>query len=403
MVDTNAILVGPEGTPFTITPGSAHTAFRQALDHLAGLSTNGGDLYVLPGTSKYVFGQKVVVGTGAPDLGVDNLTIHFSKGAILDFDPNASLDALFEVRRRGFRCIGAHVQHQSGNVTDRSCFLINDNGVAGASNDASFIDCTFDMEQAGNQIRAFSCIRAVGTGTAALLRRGLDVNRCVFLFRPGVRQRFGWPTLDPYGICAVRGRDSAEFTITGCQFRAHPFAGGGVGMCGPAIYLDQCDESVVSSCVFSSLDLKPVPGPQPASLLTLIRLRTQVSEAHHSILSANVFRAIEAETWIDLLDPQFEAVTGNVFGRPGSTAKWIVAAHPANPPSSNANTLVLVGNAFSDDPASPAEMVRLESIANVVAEGNVLSDLSPGKRGFVVEADCSNVEVSPNQARGTSD
>lgn len=403
MVDTDVIFVGPDSQPFPITPASAHVAFRQALDYLAGLSTDGGDLYVSPGTNKYMFGQKVIVGNGAPDLGVDNLTIHFSKGAILDF-AGSTADALFEVRRRGFRCVGAHVQHQSSDVTDRSCFLINDNGVAGASDDASFVDCTFDMEQAGNTIKAFSCIRAIGAGSEANLRRGLNISRCSFLFRPGVRQRFSWSGLDPYGICAVRGRDSAEFTVTGCQFRAHHSAAGAHGMCGPAIYWDQCDESVLSSCVFSSLDLNPGPGQHPEdNLLPVIRLRTQDKEGHHSILSSNVLRSIEAQNWVDLLDPQFDTIHGNVFGRPGASARRIVSARHIPGAVDAANTLVIAGNAFSDDPGSSSVMVRLSSVRNVVVDGNVFGDLQPGKNAVSVEADCSNVEVSPNQARGRPD
>lgn len=402
MPDADHIVPGVDGTPIPITHASANVAFQTAIN---GLPASGGDLYVLPGTQPYLFQESVKLNSTVGNR--DNVTIHFSSGAILDFHPTPSTHPteLFLIQKRNFRCIGARVEHTAVGqsvVSGRSCFhVMDEDDAARTSDDAAFEDCRFRIQQGAADVLGFTCIRATGE-TASNPRRGLIVARTAFVMKQGTRQSNAWSGFDPFGICAIRGFRSASAIVTSSRFVGEPGGSHDFGNCGPMIYLDDSGENALSSNIFRKLDLLTSTAPDPIDPPVLIRMRGQEQEGHHTLVSANNVEDVNAYWILELDDISYDVVVANRFGRYGSICQAIIRTGSRKLPMFNpgGDTLVLAGNAFRDVPGGLAVMVQLSNVNNVTIAGSTFSDLNPGKQPIIVDsATCANVHLAPDQAR----
>lgn len=397
-----AIQVGLNGPVFPIsTPSAASGAFSAAIQDLA--STGGGELFVYPGYEdppsqqhrKYLLDATVVVD-------VPNVALRFAPGAVLDF-ANSSIETLFHVRAPGFRCVGATVDHVTTQKDGRSCFLVGDPTTGLNADDASFLDCTFRIQQNVDVLRSFSCLRA--EGREAVPRRGLDVSGCTFELLAGTRQVAAWLGDEPYGVCVLRCRNSQ-----GVQFRENLVHGPSEavkGACGPVLLLDNAPGARVACNVLRGLDLVPATDGQgntpPAS--SLVRMTTHgIHIGHRSILSQNVVRAVDARFVVELLAARDDHVLCNVFQGIGPHCDAVVKTGQATGVLSQGRTLSISANVFNQidgggQPATKGTPIWLEHIDSVGCSGSVFSEIPHPRQPFVTgPGPCSDLHFSPVQA-----
>lgn len=395
---TNAIFVGLEATavfpnanpwvPITNT-NAVSQPFKDAL---LDLPAQGGVLYVMPGSSPYVFDQVVPVNK-------PNVTIHFVGGSELTFPPSSILGptALFQVTHPNFHCHGARVKFvitDGSNVDDRSCFLVE-------TDDASFLDCLFDVQQLVGPsvvIRSFSCIRQDATDPE--IHKGLRVARTTFVVQPGNAQSAAW-TLDPIpqprGICCIRAS-----RLRGCVLVENQFRSGSStvkGDCGPVILLDAVEECSLSTATFRGLKT-PTSG-SGADRGAIVRLRKPGLEGHHTVLSSLVFEALDTAHVLVLDDVYFDYVTTCIFDDIGPDCYTVVRAD-------GGTVLGLLGNSVSRINGGTSNVAErgaffLRNIDNVVHSANAMTDIAIGTRLFNVDpSSSSNLHVSPYQARSNT-
>lgn len=383
----NRVQLGVAGPLLTLDPQAPHVALQSALDTLA--ESGGGELLIHPGyhpaqgAVPYVFSEAVRV--DVPDV-----CLRFAPGAVLAF---GGADALFHVRAPRLRCESARVVHEDTGSSQRSCFLIGDPGQPGTdSDDAVFVDCHFALTQASADTLGFSCIRAEGDEGSP--RRGLRLEGCTFDFGPGVRSSDAWQGDDPFGLCAVRARNSALCTLTANRFRGP--SGAGLGHAGTLVLLDNAPESSVASNVFVGLDLMASNGTGGS----VVRVTTHRGHVGHGTrVGGNVFHAIDARHAVELVGARFDAVDANSFAELGPDCDAaLVARGPAG------EGLVIAGNAFRAVAAAggrsgPGVPIRLAGVGSVTVSANVFGRLPTDGRALEVEAgSCSDVHVAAAQA-----
>ncbi len=392
------IQVGLGGPYVSITAASAHTAFSAAIAELA--SSGGGELIVYPGYAellnppppvKYRFGSPVSVS-------VPNVTILFAPGAVLDFTGTTASE-MFLVSAPGFRVVGAVVEHQAVQLNGRSCFRIQEPTTPGQdSHGAAFVDCSFRIGQSVSSVLGFSCIRAEGLDSK--VRRGLEVSGCTFEILPGTAAPEAWqqPDDEPYGICAIRARNSEGCLLTENRFHGPP--GTQKAPCGPMILLDNAERSVIASSVFENLDL--IPAAQAGSTPpggSVVRVTSHSTfPGHHTSVSSNVFRSIDARYVLEIVGCRSDLVTANHFGAIGHHCDAVLRAR-----GTGGKALTVFGNVFqgvsgAGTPATLGRMLHLEGLESATIDGNAFTDGPAGRRMIELEpGTCSNVHVGPSQ------
>lgn len=391
----DAIFVGLGARPdqsltewIEVDPPNAHIGIGRALNDLP---DGGGVLYVMPGSAPYRFGQALSVTK-------PNVTIRFAGGAVLGFPPSGGPKQLFHIRAPRFKCYQAHVVHvaenDEGADDGRSCFLV-ESGAEHDSDDALFVDPIFEMTQVDDAILGFSCIRAEGHDPE-VPRRGLRVSGANFLIHEGVHQMKAWEDTSegpvPYGICAIRCRNSAETIVADTIFRGTseqlPR-----GTAGPMILLDNCPASVLSDLVFRLLNLT-TDASTPS---TLVRITTHGGhEGHQTVLARLFCEPIRARFVLELLDVSSDVVAFTNHGRQEPNVEAAIRVD-----GERGRGLVLLGSNFHNvhGPQQMGRLIDLQRISDAVIAGNVFLPFQPEVVPIHVEPDqCANVHIARAQS-----
>jgi hypothetical protein len=401
MIQTNAIQVGLQGVMiFPITPGTASSAFSAAIADLS--VTGGGELIIYPGYDatlslplKYLFDTTVVVN-------VPNVSLRFAPGAVLDF-ANSTINELFHVRAPGFRCIGAAVDHRTVVKDGRSCFRVGDPTFGLTADRAAFVDCRFRILQNVSALKGFSCIRA--EGGESTLREGLDVAGCTFEWLAGVRQTVAWDGDEPYGVCAIRCRNSR-----GGLFTENLVFGPSEaikGTCGPVLFLDNAPHTRITANILRGLDLIPAADGQGNSPPggSLIRITTHGAHlGHRTLFAENVVRGVDARFVLELLGVRNDEVLCNVMQGIGPHCDAVLKTGQVTGVSSIGMALLIAGNVMSEiegggQPATQGIPIWLEHVSSVTCAGGAFTDVVRSVGPVVTgPGPCSDVHVSPVQA-----
>lgn len=389
MPDHDAVVVGVAGHVENIT---SSVPINEALTNAMGfLPAEGGDLYVLPGStaSPYLFGSMVLIDR-------PNVTLRFSRGARLDFLQSTTFEALIKVIARGFRCVGPHVQRTVEDTdSGRSCFLVDDGMTSESSNDAAFEGGVFDMKQSSPNIVGFSCIRARGA-SATTPRCGLTVCGSTFFIRLGTKQAQAWSGADPGGVCGIRASNSAETIVATNRFNGE-FVGGPPrqsGRCGPLVYLVDSPHAILHANTCRYLDLITVMGDS-----ALVRLTNAAAEGHQSLLVASMLEGVSATHILEFLDLRDVIVAAGNFGR--LAAGTLVGIRAASKPGgSGGDTLVVYGINCHNVGGATGHMIEVESTRNVAISPVALTLIGDRQVPIAIaDGSCANIVVDPNQAR----
>lgn len=384
-MDTNAVLVGVQGSSFPIDPVAGPFINDALTSALAALPSAGGDLYVLPGTQPYAFRGTVTVDK-------PNVTLHFSRGAKLVF--GVPLQALVHVQSERFRCIGARVdQVVTASQSGSSCFLLDSTGGAN-SDEATFSECLFRVQQSAPDIVGFACIRALGAPPPESPRRGLFVADCAFeLVEPGVQQTTAFTGSDPHGVCMIRSSDSADTIIRANHFRGSAATAQLQG--GPVIFARESPSVVVSDNVFRDLVAVPLSGSQALVDIagSTVSADLDVVLARNVVESANADAVVRIEGGRGLVMTAFNI--GRMFG--GTRAGLLlVPSHNGQPVS---NAAVYGGNLHNVNRVD-GHMIRAEAARSLSISGNAFSIIGANQEflSFVPGA-CDEVVIAPRQPR----
>ncbi len=392
---TNAILIGLEADPIPggdmwvkITdPMNAHEKFNEAID---ALPDQGGTLYVSPmanGTAEYRIAGQV-------DVDKPNVTIEFLGGSELTFPASGSSPQnMFLVTGSGFRCHGARVRHaitNSNNAKDRSFFRVE-------ADNAEFLDCYFDIKQDVSSssvvIESFSCIRLFVDLTQSNPRKNLRVGRCTFVLQPGTGQDLPWiqppgELSEPRGVCCIRATGLLGGILTENHFRSG--SNTVKGDCGPILYLLDVEQCTVSTN--TARGLRTPGGGTAPDRGTLVRIRGDLREGHHTVVSCNVYEDLEASHVVVLDKVRFDYVTGNIFDLIGPGCFSVIHAR-------NGEVLGIVANAVTRPAAAvaPEGAIYLENVREVTLSGNALAGIPSAMKPIAIVGG-GNVQVSPYQA-----
>lgn len=395
----NAIFVGLEAAPdqsptqwIQVTPTQANVAVQQAVSDLP---PNGGVLYVMPGSATYEFQDTVLVNK-------PNVVIYFTSGAVLAFSSMGVHKQLIKIVSPRFRCHEARVVYQVQNANgvdnDRSCFLVNEENQN--CDDASFIDPTFDIKQAnaaGPDILNFSCIRATGQD-AALPRRGLRVSGGTFIIQQGEKQTKAIDPTNPtklFGVCAIRGLNSAETLVTNAVLR------GAVetrGQSGTLVVLDNCPASVLVDVICRALDLIPSTAGEVGG--SVFRITTNGSnDGHRTVLARISFEVVRARYMIELINTRSDIVAYMNHGRTGDSEASLVAD------GTRGTALAALAMNFHNvdglgTPLGTNYMIDLKRISNAVISGHVFLPKPNQFALRVAQGQCSGVYIERGRAFG---
>jgi hypothetical protein len=382
-------IVDPSIRWVPIDPGQADVAFGVALDSLP---PSGGTLHVLPGSAPYEFQATV-------DVDKPNVTIRFSAGpstsanSFLTFPSTGGGLQLFRVLKPRFRCVGAYVKYSAAGVTsdnDRSFFLVSD--VAGECDDATFVGCTFEVEQASPGLTNFSCIRSVGVNDAQP-RRGLRVCESTFLIHIGVAQSQSWSGPDPLGVCGVRATNTAEVLVAKTVFRGNEQPPPR-GTCGPMILLDNCPRSILCDLVFQVIQSVPSTGIAGS----LVRVTTHGSqEGHRTVLGRFSFENVNALYAVELIDARSDVVAYANFGRLLGNCEAAITVSGAK--SDGLVVAALNFHNVSAGSSTTTRMLDLQAIRNATVSGITFKPFDTHQVPLrIVNGACLNVQVEPEQS-----
>lgn len=382
--EVDAVLVGVQGTVVLIQPPT--TFINDALTTaLAALPPQGGDLYVLPGTQPYVFSNSVLVDK-------PNVTLHFSRGAILQLGSQAP--ALVRVRAERFRCIGAHVdQIVTATHSGISCFLVESQ--AGATSDeASFVECHFRIQQAAADIVGFSCIRAVGPAVPASPRRGLCVADSTFVVvDPGVQQTDAFTGSDPHGVCMIRAEDCVDTIVRGNHFRGSKGTTTLHG--GPMIFARGVSGVVVSDNVFRDMVANPLNGEQ--ALIDIVG--AAAADDLGLALARNVFEGANVGAVVRVEGGRGIAMTAFNFGRMIGETRAGLLLVPSAAGEPVAAVAVHGGNLHNVNRID-GYMIRADAVRDLSISGNAFSIVGATQEYLsFAPGECRGVVVSPRQPR----
>lgn len=379
--ETNAVLVGVQGTVVPIGPGQfINDALATAL---AALPPQGGDLYVLPGTLPYGFSSSVIVTK-------PNVTLHFSRGAILGF--GASIQPLVRVRAERFRCVGARVEQVVTAVhSGATCFLIESVGGA-MSDEASFVECHFQVRQAAPDIVGFSCIRAMGPAAPAPPRRGLCISECTFIVvSPGVQQTNAFTGGDPHGVCMVRTSDCLETILVGNYFRGSAVTGD--VHCGPILFARGAASTIVNDCIFRDVRATPQSGEQALIDIGCIPGADDLGV----VLARNVFETARADAVVRIEGGRGLCMSSFNIGRVGNGARAALQLAPSVAGGAVTAASVHGGN-FHNVERLDGYMVQAEVVRDMTISGNAFSILGATQEFLsFAPGQCTGVVIAPRQ------
>ncbi len=393
---TNAILIGLEADPIPggdmwvkITdPTNAHTFLNTAIGFLP---DQGGTLYVSPmanGTAEYRIAGQV-------NVDKPNVTIEFLGGSEPTFPATGSSPQnMFFVTGSGFRCIGARVKYA---IKDDNLGLLERSFFRVEADDAEFLDCSFDIKQDVSSplvvIKSSSCIRLFVDLTQSDARRNLKVGRCTFVLQPGTSQGLPWiqPPVgltEPRGVCCIRATGLLGGILTENHFRSGSTTV--KGDCGPILYLLDVEQCAVSAN--TARGLRTPSGGSAPDRGTLVRIRGDRLEGHHTVVSCNVCEDLETSHAVVLDKVRFDYVTGNVFDLIGPGCFSVIHAR-------DGDVLGIVANAITRPAAavSPEGAIHLENVRDVTLSGNALAGIPSAMKPIAIVGG-GNVQVSPYQA-----
>lgn len=404
----DAILVGLEGSAVppnpnpwvAVTPATAHVAFQLAL---ADLPATGGTLFVQPGSAPYVFGEAV-------NVDKPNVILRFAAGprvgtetSYLTFPNSGGPKELFRVRAPRFRCHDGYVLYSADNDgglgtsdDDRSCFLVTDE--LGNADDAAFLDCTFDMEQAAPlatspNLSNFSCIRSSGRTDTNLIQ-GLRVSGTTFRIRPGTSQTQAWAHARPLGICCIRARNTAEVRVTKTMFLGTQDSPRGNG--GPFVFLDNCPASILSDLVVRAIQTNCVQADPPGDYVpagSIIRITTHgLQEGHRTVLARLAFEVVNARYMVELLEGRHDVIAFANWGRLLPECEAVLYLGGVESRGLAASAMNFHNFQAGQTPSQESRSIRLEASADVALWANVVLRFAE-KNGFLsLDSDtCSNV------------
>lgn len=381
--ETNAVLVGVQGTVVPIDPGAGVFINDALTTALAALPAQGGDLYVLPGTTPYGFRGSVIVSK-------PNVTLHFSWGAVLGF--GTPVQALVRVQAERFRCVGARVEQVvTGLQSGASCFVVESVGGSG-SDEASFVDCHFRMQQAAPAIVGFSCIRAVGPAAPSPPRRGLCVAESTFIVvDPGVQQTSAFTAGDPHGVCMVRTSDSMETILVSNHFRGSAFTT--EVHCGPVFFAREASSVVINDNVLRNLVANPATGELGLIDIAGVPGAPDLGAvlARNVVEGANVGAVVRIEGGRGLAVSSFNI--GRMIGdtRAGLLLVPSALGEPVTAVAINAGNLHNVNRVDGN-------MIRVDAGSDLTITGNAYSIVGPTQESlFFAPGECSGVVIGPRQ------